>query len=114
MGQIALDSPQVFIAKGETNQIWSVAVNSGTTYEVIVEPKEVLNPNYDGAQISVCARVGDICPDEDILASTNSSHSGAKLTFVSPHFGEIFIHVIASLGERGENLGTFTITIRES
>ncbi len=114
MGELLANSELVtFTAKGETRQIWQAKVNSGTTYEVIVQPKNVTGQN-DGASIIVCDLSNDICPDNSIIASITSSQNGAKLTFLAQKSGLIYIHVVASIGEKGEKLGTYQIKLQST
>lgn len=114
MGGLSEDnSPVIFIAKGETVQIWRVSVRAGTTYEVDVVGQEVTG-QYDGASIIVCSQPADVCSENSILSSVSTLSGGARLTFTAPANSEtVYLHIIASIGEDGQELGTFSVSIRE-
>lgn len=114
MGRLSEDnSPVTFIARGETDQIWRVSVRTGAIYEVEVVGEEVTG-QHDGVFVNVCSQSTDFCPENAVLTSVVTSSGGARLTFTTPVDIEmVYIHVFASIGERGEELGTFSIAIRE-
>ena len=106
MGVLSIDAtPVTFTAKGETNQVWRASVIPGALYEVVVTPV-VVSGQHDGAAIT-------IWEDGDVITVGSTISNGATVTFTGPDSGQIRIEVVASIGEGGRVLGTYTVTINQ-
>lgn len=113
MGNLTSDGvPMSFVARGETNHRWQATIRSNTTYEVVVVPENE-NSSQDGARIVVCSQSGDVCPENAVLAFTSPSENGATARFESRDNTTIYIHVFASLEERGNPAGEYSILLQE-
>ena len=90
--------------------MWQVSIEENSTYEIIVEAVNVTG-QHDGVSIVVCSRALDFCSDEDTLASISTLSDGATLSFTASSVTTVSIQVVASIGENGESLGTFSLGI---
>jgi hypothetical protein len=108
MGTVPIGTPTKFEAKGETIQIWQVAVNPNQQYMLVVKPVNVRGSS--GASVTVCTQNVDFCADKHTLAQIYTYKDGATLEFSSP-VTPVYILIIASIGENGEKLGTFSIEV---
>lgn len=113
MGQLIADGqPLVFAAQPETTFAWSLEVMKGNKYTVEVKPMDVSNV-YNFARVIVCDGLFDLCPDGSQIGSTTGTDHGARLSFIAAESGMVYIHVSASLAEKGENAGRYQIVIYE-
>jgi hypothetical protein len=111
MGTLLADgTPVVFTAKGETDHQWQVIVEPRSTYELVVSAE---SPQADQvwASVIVCSVAGDICPDGAVIASVSSYEEVTSLCFKTEDQTMLYVHVFASLEERGRPGGEYSISL---
>jgi hypothetical protein len=113
MGTLVPDStPVIFTARGETDQRWEAAVTPDASYEVIIEPQDALSESIF-VTLTVCQTNFEICLVDDAISSVRTYGDGARLEFIAPDTGIVYIHYVDTSGENGEAAGNFSITVNQ-
>ena len=107
LGLLSVEAtPMPFTMFGEVDNSWQIKVNSNIQYVVTLTRR---NSNHPTNQVNISILEDNL----DISEAFSSTDNTAKITFTTSQDGQVKVVVYSKIGERQENLGTFSIQVQE-